>query len=249
MFVVLRWNSVCALLRVACIKRQKHSFFICLSLGAQVNEEGKPILVYKESGKVLQGDRGVLRCMFSGYPVPDVEWISPKSQVIKNTPGRYEISDFGRVLTIPRAEADFEGFYFCKGKGKTHSEIHSVFLNVTSAPLLEGENQMQDIILPVGENAIFLCNVSSLPNEHPPSSPKWKKNGVDIEIDKEEYTVSENKRMLTVTGVQNGTDTGVYQCISENSEGILIQQAFLLVMGRISHWFLEDTFLSQSTSD
>lgn len=64
-------------------------------------------------------------------PVPDVEWISPKSQVIKNTPGRYEISDFGRVLTIPRAEADFEGFYFCKGKGKTHSEIHSVFLNVT----------------------------------------------------------------------------------------------------------------------
>lgn len=46
---------------------------------------------------------------------------------IDNADGKYEISDFGRVLTILRAELENEGKYTCKHSGKNET----VFLNVT----------------------------------------------------------------------------------------------------------------------
>lgn len=46
---------------------------------------------------------------------------------IDNAEGKYEISDFGRVLTILRAESENEGKYTCKHSGKNET----VFLNVT----------------------------------------------------------------------------------------------------------------------
>lgn len=38
--------------------------------------------------------------------------------------------------------------------------------------------------------------------------------------------------MLTVTDVQK-SDTGVYQCMSENSEGVLLKEAILKVIGKL----------------
>lgn len=46
---------------------------------------------------------------------------------IDNTNDKYEVSDFGRVLTILRAESEYEGIYTCKQSG----ENESVYLNVT----------------------------------------------------------------------------------------------------------------------
>lgn len=46
---------------------------------------------------------------------------------INDADGKYEISDFGRVLTILRAESENEGKYTCKHSGKNET----VFLNVT----------------------------------------------------------------------------------------------------------------------
>lgn len=64
-------------------------------------------------------------------PVPDIEWTDPQLAIIKNTPGKHEISDFGRELTILHVEPDDEGVYSCKGKGKPESSPQRVFLNVT----------------------------------------------------------------------------------------------------------------------
>mgnify|MGYP003689982019 CR=1 FL=1 len=57
-----------------------------------------------------------------------------------------------------------------------------LYLQFVAAPILKGDNQMKDIMVSNGENATFLCNVSSLPMELPPSPPKWKKNGLDLDI-------------------------------------------------------------------
>lgn len=46
------------------------------------------------------------------------------------------------------------------------------------------------------------------------------------------YILSENSKVLEVTDVQNGSDTGVYQCMSENSEGVLLKEAILKVIGK-----------------
>jgi len=196
--------------------------------------ELEPILRFKENGKAVYGGKGVLRCMFSGYPAPEVEWIAPDNMIIKDTPGKYEISDYGRVLTILQAEPSYEGYYICKGKGKTESGNQRVYLNVTSAPILVGDNQMRDIMVPVGKDAMFHCDASSLPGESPPSLPKWKKNGEDLVIDGGKYIVSENSRLLTVTNVQKPSDTGAYQCMSENSEGVLLKEAILKVIDPIT---------------
>lgn len=192
-----------------------------------------PISVFKENGKAMYGGKGVLRCMFSGYPAPDVEWISPAKEVIKDTPGKYEISDFGRVLTILQAEPNYEGRYLCKGKGQTESAPQTVLFNVTSAPILRGDNQMRDQIVPVGKKATFRCEAESLPDELPPTLPVWKKNGVDLVIDGGKYVLSESKKVLEVTDVQKGSDTGAFQCMSENSEGVLLKEAILKVIDPI----------------
>uniref|UniRef100_A0A8W8NA32 Ig-like domain-containing protein n=1 Tax=Magallana gigas TaxID=29159 RepID=A0A8W8NA32_MAGGI len=188
-----------------------------------------PFAVFNESGKALVGGKGVLRCMFSGYPVPDIEWTDPQLAIIKNTPGKHEISDFGRKLTILHVEPDDEGVYSCKGKGKTESS-QRVFLNVTSAPVLKGDNQMHDRVVVERDQATFRCEVESLPGELPPSQPLWKINGVDL--NRETYHLTENSQVLTVTNVQK-SDTGVYQCISENSEGVLLKEAILKVIDQI----------------
>nr|XP_034301630.1 contactin-1 [Crassostrea gigas] len=195
----------------------------------------EPISVFKKNGKAMYGGKGVLRCMFSGYPAPDVEWISPTKEVIKDTDGKYAISDFGRVLTISHAEPEYEGFYICKGIiRKVESGPERVFFNVTSAPILTGVNQMRDEIVLVGKKATFRCEAESLPNEEPPTFPIWKKNGVYLVIDGGKYIISENSKLLEVIDVQKGSDTGTYQCMSENSEGVLLKEAILKVIDPIT---------------
>lgn len=53
------------------------------------------------------------------------------------------------------------------------------------------------------------------------------------------YILSENSKVLTLTSVQK-SDTGVYQCMSENSEGMLLKEAILKVIGSLQknnhHW-------------
>ncbi|XP_055998427.1 contactin-3-like isoform X2 [Ostrea edulis] len=193
-----------------------------------------PISVYKSNGKALYRGVGVLRCMFSGYPAPDIEWVSPDKQVIKNS-FKYEISDYGRILKIKDAEQTDEGFYLCNGKGKTESS-QRVFLNVTYSPILNPNSvhpQMNDIYVPEGKAAKFFCEAVSLPGENDPSLPTWKKNGADLSIDGNKYILSNNNEVLTVTNVQKGSDSGAFQCMSENSEGVLFKEALLKVIDPI----------------
>lgn len=69
--------------------------------------------------------------MFISSPVLDIEWISPQKTVIRNTSNKYDITDFGRVLTIMKPEQKDEGVYYCKGKGKTGFSEQRVNFNVT----------------------------------------------------------------------------------------------------------------------
>lgn len=43
--------------------------------------------------------------------------------------------------------------------------------------------------------------------------------------------MTENSKALTVIDVQK-SNTGVYQCMSENSEGVLLKEAILNVIGK-----------------
>lgn len=76
--------------------------------------------------KINQKGLYKFQCLYYS-PVADIIWISPKQTIISNTVGKYEISDFSRVLTIWEAKPTDEGVYTCKGSRGNES----VFLNVT----------------------------------------------------------------------------------------------------------------------
>ncbi|XP_061167029.1 neurofascin-like [Saccostrea echinata] len=197
-----------------------------------------PILVYKSNGKAQYRGEGVLKCMFSGYAAPDIEWISPADKVINNS-AKYVISDFNRMLTIKDAIQNDEGPYYCRGKGNSKINTQQVFLNVTSAPMLkESENpQMNDLLVSTGKNATFYCQVISLPEENAPTPPQWMKNGAVLPVDGNntgKYILRDNNQTLIVTNVQKGLDTGAFQCMSENSEGVLLKEALLKVIDPIT---------------
>eukprot|EP00105_Crassostrea_gigas_P012965 XP_011429133.1 PREDICTED: V-set and immunoglobulin domain-containing protein 10-like [Crassostrea gigas] len=87
---------------------------------------------------------------------------------------------------------------------------------------------MQDLVVPEGQGATFRCETASLTDELPPTRPTWKKNGVDLKIDGGKYLLGENSQVLSFKDVQK-SDSGVYQCMSENSEGVLLKEAILKV--------------------
>lgn len=195
-----------------------------------------PILVFKSGGKAQYRGEGVLKCMFSGYAAPDIEWVSPDNVVIKNSV-KYLISDYERTLTIKDAMPNDEGLYSCRGKGTNKMDTQRVFLNVTSAPMLDSDSknpQMNDLYVSVGKNATFYCEAISLPGESAPTAPRWMKNGVALQIDGIKYILSPDQQMLIVTNVQKGSDSGAFQCMSENSEGVLFKEALLKVIDPIT---------------
>lgn len=49
----------------------------------------------------------------------------------------------------------------------------------------------------------------------------------------DKYILSNNNEVLTVTNVQKGSDSGAFQCMSENSEGVLFKEALLKVIGMV----------------
>lgn len=59
------------------------------------------------------------------------------------------------------------------------------------------------------------------------------------------YILSENSKVLTLTSVQK-SDTGVYQCMSENSEGMLLKEAILKVIGSLQKIIIIDSFFMKT---
>ncbi|KAK3087670.1 hypothetical protein FSP39_008976 [Pinctada imbricata] len=197
----------------------------------------RPNGIYSSDDKVEKGQDGELTCIFQGRPVPSIEWMKPDRSKISINDNKYSIGDYGRKLIIRDVEEKDEGKYTCIGSNDSgQSGTMTPFLNVTSAPFLRNNEQMTDQIKPAGSNATFSCDAISLQNppEDPPSPPKWYKNGEDIPADQfgqgKKYSLSNDKKVLTVKDVKKGVDTGNFQCESHNSEGMLFKDAFLKVI-------------------
>nr|XP_022337546.1 neuroglian-like isoform X2 [Crassostrea virginica] len=200
----------------------------------------EPIEVYAENTKAYLGHTAVLQCIFSGSPIPKIQWKTPELEVIdfSNT-NKYELQDFGRKLVVKNLTSNDEGSYMCIADNKVQQQAN---LNVTSPPFINPQNknpQMADTYVSGGKNAVFYCDTVSAQGEFPPSPPIWKKNGKDISASRGvEFSVSSDMRELTVLETKKPTptragSTGSYQCVSENSEGMILKDAFLAVLDPI----------------
>ena len=81
--------------------------------------------------------------------------------------GRYDITDFGRELHIkdvqvPTGQDSVEGYYTCKAELPGHSEEERrVHLMVVAPPLFTSEGRLNDIKVPLGSDAEFMCQTYS----------------------------------------------------------------------------------------
>ncbi|XP_048727971.2 neuroglian-like isoform X3 [Ostrea edulis] len=191
--------------------------------------------------KAVLRQSATLQCIFAGSPIPSITWKTPHLDLINFTRSqKYELADYGRKLLVKNITFDDEGYYTCIANNKVQQQS---LLNVTSPPYLNPQNknpQMLDSYVSAGKNAAFYCDVMSVPGEDPPSLPIWKKNGRDIGASQVgvEYLVSQDMKELTVLDVMKATSarpgsTGSYQCVSENSEGMIFKDAFLAVIDPI----------------
>uniref|UniRef100_K1Q2R6 Neuroglian n=1 Tax=Magallana gigas TaxID=29159 RepID=K1Q2R6_MAGGI len=200
----------------------------------------EPLGVYSENTKAFLGQTAELQCIFSGSPIPTIQWKTPELEFIdiSNTK-KYELADFGRKLLVKNLTINDEGSYTCIANNKVQQQA---FLNVTSPPFINPLNknpQMADTYISAGKNAVFYCDTVSVQGEKPPSPPIWKKNGKDIGANRGvEYSVSADMRELTVLDTEKPSSsragsTGSYQCVSSNSEGMIFKDAFLAVLDPI----------------
>lgn len=201
----------------------------------------EPLGVYSENTKAFLGQTAELQCIFSGSPIPTIQWKTPELEFIDDSnTKKYELADFGRKLLVKNLTINDEGSYTCIANNKVQQQA---FLNVTSPPFINPLNknpQMADTYISAGKNAVFYCDTVSVQGEKQPSPPIWKKNGKDIGANRVgvEYSVSADMRELTVLDTvkpssSRAGSTGSYQCVSSNSEGMIFKDAFLAVLDPI----------------
>ena len=184
----------------------------------------KPVALFSQDVKGLLNGQVTLQCVFSGYPLPDIEWLAPDNKVIE--PGlKYLFKDntIRRDLIIKQLTDDDEGIYKCKGVNYAGIGVSEVFLNVTSKPVFpKGEPRLESAVVPIGEDAIFACKMRSLKNERPPTAPVWRRNGELLPQNQigsspsQKYQLSDDKTVLTIKNVQKPGDSCSIMCEAGN---------------------------------
>ncbi|XP_061187071.1 contactin-2-like [Saccostrea echinata] len=190
-------------------------------------ENVSPEAVYQSGYKVFIGENATLLCIFSGNPVPKVQWQNKNGTYI-TTNHKYIVGQYGRQLQIMNVTFDDEGVYKCIANG---SLIQNPFLNVISPPIFPdaGRRFMTKIVqISTKESTVLLCNAMSLSAEIEPIVIKWMKNGKILDQDVR-YQLSKDKKTLHIYN-ESSDAAGCYTCVIENSEGIAVSN-FLLHFG------------------
>ncbi|XP_071105281.1 neural cell adhesion molecule L1-like [Haliotis cracherodii] len=186
----------------------------------EVKPQVPPKNVFKTADtQFLIGQKAELECVFSGNPIPSVQWYNPRREPI-TTNKKYKLDKNNMKLHIVNLTDDDEGIYRCKGKSSISVE-DIIFLNVTSGPIwVQG---IHNKTIPEGRDATFTCKARSARAENEPSTPVWFKNGVEINMNNppgnEKILFSERDRVLTVTNLTKPDDIMCIQCRVANSIG------------------------------
>ncbi|XP_032884067.1 hemicentin-1 isoform X2 [Amblyraja radiata] len=185
----------------------------------------KPENSHDINGRALDGSRVVefkdvvinnhisLYCETNAVPPPSLTWY--KDGILLTSNGNVLILPGGRILQIPRAQAEDAGRYTCVAMNEAGKDSIQYELRVMTPPSIKriDSDLPEEVIVLVNKTAMLDCIVSGTP------TPKitWLKDGQRLEAN-DPYKLLANGRTLQVLNAQV-SDTGRYICVAKNVAG------------------------------
>ncbi|KAL4635075.1 hemicentin-1 [Arapaima gigas] len=154
-----------------------------------------------------------LYCETNAVPPPVLTWYKDGHPLVSSD--KVFILPGGRVLQIPRAQAEDSGRYTCVAVNEAGEDSIQYDIRVLLPPVIRGTDvdRPEEVIVLVNQTTVLECHVEGSP------SPKisWKKDNQPLIPDSRHMLLS-NGRTLQVSNARV-TDTGQYVCVAENLAG------------------------------
>ncbi|XP_059150586.1 neuroglian-like isoform X2 [Physella acuta] len=190
------------------------------TIGNAISESGVEMLWHSNNQLlVLEGNRATFKCIFSGYPEPEIQWV----KVVGNyDTARVEIKHHELIINDVRFED--AGEYMCKGSNGLLKEPKEEIFNLKVEALPKWKNKPQDHEVGVGESAVINCEASGVPEPE----VKWYIDGRPIEDARVVPHRKLSGHTLTFTQLKK-EDSQVIQCNASNIHGFVWSDVYLFV--------------------
>ncbi|KTG32900.1 hypothetical protein cypCar_00036442, partial [Cyprinus carpio] len=188
--------------------------------GAVMGEyEPKIEVQFEKMLHVAKGSSVRLECFALGNPVPSISWKRADGSPF---PGKMKINHSNGVLEIPYFRPEDSGLYECvaeNSKGRSIAKGRLVFQNVEH---LQWSQTLYDANMAIESDLHWECKA----NGKPQPVYQWLKNGQPL-VSQDRIRVDGGG--LTISNI-NLMDSGMYQCLAENDNGIIYASAELKVV-------------------
>ena len=156
----------------------------------------------------IAGEEVRLECIAFGYPVPHYNW----TRVGANLPRGSYITNYNRVLIIPRVRVEDQGEYECHAKNDKIHISAKLMLSIQSKPVFT--IPIGDQFVDENDEVVWTCEAFGIPYVE----YSWLRNGrpltKDAPEDRDRYIIKDN--ILKIKQVDKDRDEGMYQCKATN---------------------------------
>uniref|UniRef100_A0A3Q3KPG8 Contactin 3a, tandem duplicate 2 n=1 Tax=Monopterus albus TaxID=43700 RepID=A0A3Q3KPG8_MONAL len=158
-----------------------------------------------------------ITCSVSSSPVPEITWKRANGIPF---PSKVKMKYSNAVLEIPSFQQDDTGGYECVAENKMGKNTATGRLAFYAKP--QWIQTMKDTALAIEERLDWECRA----NGKPKPSYTWLKNGQQL-LSEDRIHVADG--ILSVSALTL-SDAGMYQCVAENTHGVIYFAAELMVL-------------------
>ncbi|KAK4296763.1 hypothetical protein Pmani_030767 [Petrolisthes manimaculis] len=191
----------------------------------QTKNEPKDQFKSRKNNVILKGKTLRLWCIFSGTPLPEMQWKKSFNSLETPLPlDRVDYENYGKTLLIRYVDFEDQGTYECSASnGVGVAKSYSMNVDVEAIPFFEREPELQHKA--EGETATFYCEAGG----KPPPKKEWIYNGMPINEAPPNPRRFVESDMITIYNLTKA-DTGNYGCNASNTHGYVYKDVYVNVL-------------------